>query len=110
MPGMQQQPLAISAVGHFIAQDSHQRSALVLGHPGKAQRLAGLLLVIEQGSATGVQRTQRRQVRCGDAQHLAQVTQQHGRDRTHTVQRAATHAHETDVQCQAQLVVVSSPP
>ena len=85
MPGMQQQPLTIGAVGHFIAQNSHQRSTLVLGHPGKAQRLAGLLLVIEQGSATGVQRTQRRQVGGGDAQHLAQVTQQDGRDRTHTV-------------------------
>ena len=110
MPGMQQQPLTIGAVGHFIAQNSHQRSTLVLGHPGKAQRLAGLLLVIEQGSATSVQRAQRRQVRCGDAQHLAQVTQQHWRDCTHTVQRSATHAHETDVQCQAQLVVVASPP
>lgn len=62
---MQEQPFAIGAVGHFIAQDPHQRTALVLAHPGKAQRLAGLLLVIEQGAATGVQRAQRQATTCG---------------------------------------------
>jgi hypothetical protein len=89
------------AWSHFIAQDSHQRATLVLGHPGKAQRLAGLLLVIEQGAATGVQRAQGRQVRRSDVQHLAQVAQQHGRHRTHAVQWPAAHAHEADMQRQA---------
>jgi len=109
MPGMQEQPFAISAVGHFIAKDTHQSAALVLAHPGKAQRLAGLLLVIEQGAATGVQRAQRRQVWRGDVQQLAHVTQQHGRHSAHAVQRPAAHADDADVQRQAQLVVVAAP-
>jgi hypothetical protein len=109
MPGMQEQSFAIGAVGDFIAQDAYQGAALVLAHPGKAQRLAGLLWVIEQRATTGVQRAQRRPVWCGDVQHLAQVAQQHGRHRAHAVQRPAAHAHGADVQRQAQLVVIASP-
>ena len=108
MPGMQRQPLAISAAGHFIAQELHRRHWCSVIQ-AKPSALAGLLLVIEQGSATGVQRTATpgRGVVMpasgpGDAATLA--------DCTHTVQRSATHAHETDVQCQAQLCGCRLPP
>lgn len=54
MPGTQEQSFAVRTVNYFIAQDPHERTALVF----EAQGLAGLLLVIEQGAAAGVQRTQ----------------------------------------------------
>ena len=109
MPGTQEQSLAVGAVRDFIAQDPHERATLVFGHPGKAQDLAGLLLVIEQGAAAGVQRTQRRQIRRLDLQHRSQVPQQHRRHGTNAVGRSAAHAHEADMQRQTQLVVVAAP-
>jgi hypothetical protein len=57
MPGTQEQSLAVGAVCDFVAQDSHERATLVFRHPSKAQDLAGLLLVIEQGAAAGLQGT-----------------------------------------------------
>ena len=78
----------------LIAQDSHERATLVFRHQGKARDLAGLLLVIEQGGAMGVQRTQRGQLRRLDPQHRSQVSQQHRRHGSNAVERSAAHAHE----------------
>ena len=79
-------------------------------HPGKAQDLAGLLLVVEQGAAAGVQRTQRGQVRRLDSQYRSQVSQQYRRHGSNAVERSAAHAYEADMQRQTQLVVVAAPP
>jgi len=38
------------------------------------------------------------------------VSQQHRRHGTNAVERSAAHAHEADMQRQAQLVVVAAPP
>src|ERR1035441_7001947 len=62
LPRMDQQLLAVGAVCDLVAQDTNQGTALVLSHPSKTQGLAGLLLVIEQGAATSVQRAQRGQI------------------------------------------------
>jgi len=97
-------------VRDLIAQDSQERATLVFRHPGKAQDLAGLLLVIEQGAAARLQRTQRGQLRRLDPQHRSQVSQQHRRHGSNAVERSAAHAHEADMQRQAQLVVVAAPP
>jgi hypothetical protein len=97
-------------VRDFIAQDPHERATLVFRHPGKAQDLAGLLLVIEQGAVAGVQRTQRGQVRRLDPQHRSQVPQQHRRHGTNAVERPTAHAYEADMQRQTELVVVAAPP
>ena len=86
------------------------RTPLMFAHPGKAQDLANLLLMIEQGAAPGVERAQRCQVRRLDIQRLAQVTQQGRRHGPNAVQRPTAHAHEADVQRQAQLVVLAPAP
>ena len=68
-------PLAISAVGHFIAGT---RATLGAGarSSSKAQRLAGLLLVIERGSPRAYSATS--DARSGVVIHLAQVTRNTG--------------------------------
>jgi len=78
-------------------------SSLIQAEPGTSQ---AWLLVIEQGAAPSVERTQRRQIGRLDAQRLAQVTQQRRRHGADAVQRPPAH-HEADVQCQTQLVVVA---
>ena len=45
-----------------------------------------------------------------DPQHRSQVSQQHRRHGSNAVERSAAHAHEADMQRQAQLVVVAAPP
>lgn len=90
--GPQQQALAIGGVRHLVAQYTHERTALVFAHPGKAQNLASLLLVVEQGAAPGVKRAQRGQIRCLDLQQFAQVAQQGHWHGTNTVQWAPAHA------------------
>lgn len=81
----------------------------MLRHRGKAQDLAGMLLVIEQGAAADVQRTQRRQIQRLDPQHRSRVPQQHCRRGTNVVERPTTHAYAAGMQRQTRLVVVAEP-
>jgi hypothetical protein len=104
--GIDKQSLAVGALHDLVAQDTNQGAALVLRHPAEAQELAGLLLVIEQGSPASVQRAQRGQIRDCDAELAAKVAQQRRGHGTHAVQRPATHANEANVQRKAQPVAV----
>lgn len=108
--GVREQAFAVGTVGNFVAQDANQSSALVLAHPGKAETLAGLLLVVKEGTAAGIQRAHRGQLGCGDAEFDAEVAQQNGRHDAHAVERPAAHAHKADVQGQSELQAVAASP
>ena len=70
------QPLAVVRAGEFLAQHSHEGTAVMAGEPLKSKRITGKLLVFDQRLGASVHRAQRGQVRSGDAELFAQVPPQ----------------------------------
>jgi hypothetical protein len=100
---MRQKLLPVGTADDLVAQDADQRAPLVWCHPAESEPPAGELLVIGQGAPAGVERTQGRDVGYEDAELLAEVPKQHHGQHPVGVQRSPAHAHEPQVQCQAQL-------
>jgi hypothetical protein len=73
----------------------------MLAHPSESKGLAGKLLVVEQGTAAAIHRTQRCEFRGVDAELGAEVAPQLRWDDAKGVEQTPAHARKTDVQRQA---------
>ena len=107
-PGTDEQLLTVDASRHFVAQQPHQGASLVLAHPSEPERVAGDLLVVEQGATAAIHGAQRSDLRCADAEFVAEMAPQRRWHAPQGIEQPATHAQETDVQRQAELQQVAT--
>ena len=72
-PGKPEQALAVIGAGELLAQHPDEGASVMIAEPLKPERVAGDLLVLDQCRRPTLHRAQRREVRCCDAQALAEM-------------------------------------
>ena len=97
-----EQPLAVVRAGKFLAQHPHEGTPVMASEPLKSKRIAGELLMFDQGRGTPVHRAQRSQVRGGNAESLTQVPPQQRRHHPHRIEEPAAHAQKPNLQGKTQ--------
>jgi hypothetical protein len=79
------------------------------GEPLESKRIAGDLLMFDQGRRTPVHRAERCQVRSGNAKSRTQMPPQQRRHHPHRIEEPAAHAQKPDLQRKSQLELGPTP-
>jgi hypothetical protein len=82
---------------------------VMAGEPLESKRIAGDLLMFDQGRRTPVHRAERCQVRSGNAKLRTQMPPQQRRHHPYRIEEPAAHAQKPDLQRKSQLELGPTP-